>query len=129
MKKRIRKKKHIGEFDKFGIILTFDVSNDKIEEVIDFVNDFADAHGLYAWGGGYGSFSTQKVDDNYDIPTIVVDIMMAIVHRQEEKPVFCIYSPKSLRISKEDLAEVETTLGGSPYKMKIGPKQISLWHL
>lgn len=128
MKKRIRKKKHLCEFDKLGLIVSFDEPAEKIEEVIDFVCDFADAHGLYAWGGGYGHLSTQKVDGNYYVPQVVADIMMAIIYGEAEKPVFCFYSPKSLRVADEIIAELESALESTGYKMSIGSKQISLWH-
>lgn len=128
MKKRLRKKKHLGEFDKFGLIVSFDEPADKIEEIIDFVCDFADTHGLYAWGGGYGHISTQKVDGNYNIPQLTADIMMAIIYGEEEKPIFCIYSPQNLRVADELIAELESALNSTAYKTSIGSKQISLWH-
>lgn len=129
MKKRIRKKKHLGEFEKYGILIKFDITENEIEDVTDFVNDFADAHDLYSWGGGYGRFSMQHVKDNYDVPTVVVEIIRAITNGMNDKPLFCLYSPDSLRVPEETLVEITSVFDNSTYKASIAPKQIRLWNL
>lgn len=129
MKKRLRKKKHLGEFDKFGIVLTFDVEESMMDELIDSVNNFADSHDLYAWGGGYGDISTQHVVSNYDVPQVVDAIIESIMFGASERPIFCFYSPKSQCIAKDVIDEMTTTFVNSPYKARVGIKQISLWHL
>lgn len=129
MKKRLRKKKHLGEFDKFGIVLTFDVTEEKMQDVVELVETFADAHDLYSWGGGYGTISTQHVAGNYDVPQVVVTIIESIMFGRDEKPIFCFYSPKSQRIAKDVIDEMTATFVNSPYKAAIGVGQISLWHL
>lgn len=128
MKKRIRKKLHLGEFDRFGIIMTFDVQENMMDKVFQSVDDFADAHGLYVWGGGHGMFSMQHVKGSYNVPQTVVEIIKAIVHGENEKPLFCLYSPKSQRIPDDVVKEMLSTFASSPYKAKIGTRQISLWH-
>lgn len=129
MKKRIRKKHHLGEFDKFGIVLTFDVEEDKMNDLIDSVNDFADSHDLYAWGGGHGQISTQHVSDNYNVPHVVVTIIRSIMYGEVGESIFCFYSSKSQHIAKDVIDEMTATFMNSPYKAKIGVRQISLWHL
>lgn len=128
MKKRIRKKKHLGEFDKFGIAMTFDVTKDKMDELMECVNSFADTHGLYAWGGGHGFMSTQHVDDDYDIPQAIVDLTNSLFFGEDETPIFCLYSPKNLRIPEDVIEEMTTTFSNSPYNVKMGSRQVSLWH-
>lgn len=129
MKKRIRKKKHLKEFDKFGIVITFDVEESLMNELIDSVCSFADSHGLYAWGGGYGHISTQHVAGNYEVPQVVVTIIESIMYGEEEAPIFCLYSPKSQRIADDIIDEIEATFKNSSYNAKIGAKQISMWNL
>lgn len=129
MKKRLRKKKHLGEFDKFGIVIMFDVEESMMNELIDNVNNFADSHDLYAWGGGYGDISTQHVASNYDVPQVVVTIIESIMFGAGERPIFCLYSPSARRIAEDIINEMAATFKQSPYNAKIGVRQISLWHL
>lgn len=129
MKKRIRKKKHLGEFDKFGIVVAFDVEEDKMDEIIDNVCNFADSHDLYVWGGGYRHISTQHVKANYNLPQVVVAIIESIMYGEDTSPIFCLYSPKSQRIAEDVIDEMAAIFKSLPYNAKIGARQISVWHL
>jgi uncharacterized protein YggL (DUF469 family) len=54
MRKRLRKKKHIGEFTAFGCLLTIDRKpTTGIDEFMDaFISDAIEANGCYCGGGG-----------------------------------------------------------------------------
>jgi uncharacterized protein YggL (DUF469 family) len=57
MKKRIRKKHHLGEFQELGFEISFDlgVSDDQAEEedaFFQFLEHAIEANGLYFGGGG-----------------------------------------------------------------------------
>lgn len=73
---------------KFGILISFDAPEDKTEEIIDDVNKFTDAHGLFSWGGGYGWFSMQQVRGAYNVPKVVVDIVRLLISGEIKKPMF-----------------------------------------
>lgn len=129
MKKRIRKKKHLGEFEKYGILMTLNVNEEQIDEAIDFLDDFADSHKLYSWGGGFGRISTQHVKGSYELPDKVANILMGIMLTGEyEEPTFCIYSPKYQYVSEDVKKELETAFANSPYKVSIESEQVALWH-
>jgi len=60
MRKRLRKKKHVGEFQEFGFELSFDIpeglSIDDRNAVLDeFITDAIEANDLQFGGGGGGS--------------------------------------------------------------------------
>lgn len=128
MKKRIRKKKHLREFEKFGIIVTIDVAATESDEAIYIVNSFANAHGLYSWGGGFGRVSVQAVRKRYNVPNLVADLIFAIINEGVDKLVFCLYSPQQQNVPDTVKNELETMLASSPYKASISPKQVNLWH-
>ncbi len=57
MKKRLRKKKHLGEFAVFGVSLRVrcvpDLTEDRFDELLDgFIVDSVEAEGLFFGGGG-----------------------------------------------------------------------------
>lgn len=56
MKKRLRKKLHLGEFREYGLELDLTITNLKTEDEMDllldrFIEDFVEANGLYCGGG------------------------------------------------------------------------------
>ena len=62
MRKRLRKKKHLGEFQELGFELSFDYVVSDVEEedaLLDaFLLEAVEAHGLlFGGGGGHGSWS------------------------------------------------------------------------
>lgn len=128
MKKRIRKKLHLREFEKFGLLISLNAKEEQMDEVIDRINDFADAHGLYSWGGGYGRFSMQHVKNSYVMPNTIVDIIRIIISGANEKPIFCIYSPKAQYVSDEEKKELESIFANDPDELQVAVKQINLWH-
>ncbi|MCC8118156.1 MAG: hypothetical protein LIP09_05320 [Bacteroidales bacterium] len=127
MKKRLRKKLHVAEYAQYGIMVGVKPGESPGNKITGIIIDVADKHGIAAWGGGGGFFIMPHMDPNYEIPTFVSQMSMAIAieHSDNDSMIFCLFDPKSQSVDGPVANAVRDALAG--YDFKINPR-ISLWH-
>ena len=131
MKKRIRKKLHIGEFKKYGnvIVIKTNFSEETAEEILMKFEAIIDSFSLTVAGGGSGRIIIPSRQGNKYIPTLPGLIVTSIAKGELplDEMMFCIYAKSKSCVPQEALDAIKETFADESYSVKIG-KSLDLWH-
>lgn len=128
MKKRIRKKRHIGEFKQFGnvIVIKTDGSEASAEAILEKFDPIIVKFSLTVAGGGTGRIILPSKKNNKEIPNVAALIVTAIAQEGlTDQMMLCVYVKSGAEVPQAALDEIKTTFGES--NVKVG-KSIDLWH-
>lgn len=130
MKKRIRKKLHVGEFKQNGnvIILNSDGEAETAETILSKLELVLDEHSLTATGGGCGRIIIPSKQGNKYIPEIAGLIVSLVTDGMlpADEMMFCIYKKGANEVPQEALDAIKETFADEKFKLKIG-RSIDLW--
>ncbi|MSS17404.1 50S ribosome-binding protein YggL [Sodaliphilus pleomorphus] len=130
MKKRIRKKLHIGEFKQYGnvIVIKTNFSEETAEEILMKFEAIIDSFSLTVAGGGTGRIIIPTRQGNKYIPTLPGLIVTSIAKGELplDEMMFCIYVKNESCVPQEALGAIKTTFADKKYALQIG-KSIDLW--
>lgn len=130
MKKRIRKKRHLGEFKQYGnvIIINTDGKEETAEALLEKFEPIIDKFSLSVAGGGTGRILIPSKKNNKYIPELAVAVVTAVVQEQQiDQMVFCIYVKDITEVPQEALNAIKETFEDEKYEIQIGRK-LDLWH-
>ena len=131
MKKRIRKKLHLGEFEQYGnvIIVNTDGEEKTADDILNKLELVIDRYSLTVAGGGSGRLLIPSRKNNKYIPELAAIVVRSIV--DEEFPIdqmmFCVYMKGSAQVPQEALDVIKDTFADKEYDVQIG-KSVDLWH-
>lgn len=130
MKKRIRKKRHVGEFKQHGnvIIIKTDGNEQTAEDILTKLEPLIENHSLTIAGGGTGRILIPSKKNNKYIPTIAALITTSIAQglTPTDEMMFCVYVKGAKEVSQEALVAIKETFADEKYAIQIG-KSIDLW--
>ena len=130
MKKRIRKKRHIGEFKQYGnvIVIKTNFSEETAEEILMKFEAIIDSFSLTVAGGGTGRIIIPSRQGNKYIPTLPGLIVTSIAKGELplDEMMFCIYVKSKSCVPQEALEAIKTTFADKKYELQIG-KSMDLW--
>ncbi len=130
MKKRIRKKRHIGEFKQYGnvIVIKSNFSEEAAEEILMKFEVIIDSFSLTVAGGGSGRIIIPSRQGNKYIPTLPSLIVASIAKGELplDEMMFCIYVKSESCVPQEALDAIKTTFADKKYELQIG-KSMDLW--
>lgn len=130
MKKRIRKKRHLGEFKQYGnvIIINTDGKEETAEALLEKFEPIIDKFSLSVAGGGTGRILIPSKKNNKYIPELAVAVVTAVVQEQQiDQMVFCIYVKGATEVPQEALNAIKETFEDEKCEIQIGRK-LDLWH-
>jgi len=129
MKKRLRKKKHVGEFARYGIIVAIEAINGCCEDVCEKVCDFAEKNEVCACGGGQGVLVMPHTEVDATVPTVCEALLLGLMQSGRDEPMtFCFYPSDNKHIDKNVLVDFSKTFPDSNYRVKIG-KAVNIWKI
>lgn len=130
MKKRIRKKRHIGEFKQYGnvIVIKTNFSEETAEEILMKFESIIDRFSLTVAGGGTGRIIIPSKKGNKYIPTLPSLIVTSIAKGELplDEMMLCIYVKSESCVPQEALEAIETTFDDKKYELQIS-KRMDLW--
>ena len=130
MKKRIRKKLHVGEFKQYGnvVVIKTDENEETAEEILMKLEAIIDSFSLTVAGGGTGRIIIPSRQGNKYIPTLPGLIVTSIANGELplDEMMFCIYIKSKSCVPQEALEAIKTTFGDKKYELQIG-KSMDLW--
>ena len=131
MKKRIRKKLHVGEFKQYGNVVIINTHGEvkTADAILDKFGLVLDRFSLTIAGGGTGRILIPSKKNNKYIPELASAVVIAVV--KESFPIdqmmFCVYVKGSSEVPLEALGAIKDTFADEKYSVQIG-KSINLWH-
>jgi hypothetical protein len=79
MKKRLRKKRHKGEFAQYGISFFVEANENNVQEKLDIITEIADKNNVLFIGGGFGYFTMPSEKyGNMNIPKKIEDLIFFV---------------------------------------------------
>lgn len=105
MKKRIRKKRHVGEFKQYGnvFIIKTDGNEQTAEDILTKLEPLIENHSLTIAGGGAGRILIPSKKNNRYIPTIAALITTSIAQglTPTDEMMFCVYVKGAKEVPQE----------------------------
>lgn len=131
MKKRIRKKLHVGEFKQCGnvIILNTKGEVETAETILNKLQPIIDEFLLTVAGGGTGRILIPSRKGNKYIPDLAGAVITAVVEESfpSDQMMFCVYKKHSTEVPRCALDALKQSFADEQYNLQIG-KSLDLWH-
>lgn len=130
MKKRIRKKLHVGEFKQYGNVIIINTNGDEetAEDILMKLEHIIEDYSLTIAGGGTGRIIIPSKKGNKYIPTIAGLVVTSVAEGSVpmDEMMFCVYVKGAIEVPKETLETIKNTFADEKYKVQIG-NNIDLW--
>ena len=131
MKKRIRKKHHVGEFKLCGNVIILNTKG-VVETAEDILNKFEpiiDEFSLTVAGGGTGRILIPSRKNNKYIPELAGKVVTAVIEETfpTDQMMFCVYVKGANEVPQAALDAIKESFAEKEYKVQIG-KSLDLWH-
>ena len=132
MKKRIRKKHHVGEFKHYGnvIILKTQGEEETAAAILGKLEPIIEKYSLNVAGGGTGRLLIPPKKGNKTIPDLAGTVVSIVVDESypSDQMMFCVYMKRTSEVPQAALDAIKETFADEKYGVQIG-KSIDLWHL
>jgi len=132
MKKRIRKKRHVGEFKHYGnvIILNTQGEEETAATILGKLEPIIEKFSLNVAGGGTGRLIIPPKKGNKTIPDLAGTVISIVVDESypSDQMMFCVYVKRAGEVPQAALDAIKETFAEEKYAIQIG-KSIDLWHL
>ena len=132
MKKRIRKKRHLGEFKHYGnvIILKTQGEEETAATILEKLEPIIEKFSLNVAGGGTGRLLIPPKKGNKTIPDLAGTVVSILVDESypSDQMMFCVYMKRTSEVPQAALDAIKETFADEKYGVQIG-KSIDLWHL
>lgn len=128
MKKRIRKKLHIGEFKHYGNVIAIKTNGNEetAEAILNKLEPIIDEYSLTVAGGGTGRILMPSRKNNKYIPTLAATLVTAVAQEQPiDQMMFCVYVKGASEVPQAALDAIKDAFDEE--NVKVG-KSINLWH-
>jgi len=130
MKKRIRKKLHVGEFKQTGNVIFINTDGDEqtAETVLEMLEPVIENHSLTVAGGGTGRIIVPSGRIK-QIP-LLAGIVITTVAEESFDPdlmMFMVYVKGAPEVPQEALDAIKETFADEKYELQIGEK-MELWN-
>lgn len=128
MKKRIRKKLYLGEFRRFGNVVSIRIEGgeEASRDVLDRFDPIIEEFGLNVAGGGAGRIIIPSKKGNKHIPTLVADIVTAVaIENPIDEMMFCVYMKDSATVPQAALEAIKGAFAAENVKIS---RSLDLWH-
>ncbi len=131
MKKRIRKKLHVGEFKQTGNVIFINTDGDEqtAETVLEMLEPVIENHSLTVAGGGTGRIIVPSGRIGKQIP-LLAGIVVTTVAEESFDPdlmMFLVYVKGAPEVPQEALDAIKETFADEKYELQIGEK-MELWN-
>ena len=131
MKKRIRKKRHVGEFKNYGnvIILKTQGEEETAATILEKLEPIIEKFSLNVAGGGTGRLLIPPKKGNKTIPNLAGTVVSIVVDESypSDQMMFCVYVKRTSEVPQAALDAIKETFADEKYGVQIG-KSIDLWH-
>ena len=131
MKKRIRKKLHVGEFKQYGnvIILKTQGEEETAALILEKLEPVIEKFSLNVAGGGTGRLLIPPKKGNKTIPDLAGTIVSIVVDESypSDQMMFLVYVKGASEVPQEALDAIKETFADEKYELKIG-KRMELWN-
>jgi hypothetical protein len=131
MKKRIRKKRHVGEFKHYGnvIILKTQGEEETAATILEKLEPIIEKFSLNVAGGGTGRLLIPPKKGNKTIPDLAGTVVSIVVDESypSDQMMFCVYVKHTREVPQAALDAIKETFADEKYGVQIG-KSIDLWH-
>ena len=131
MKKRIRKKRHVGEFKHYGnvIILNTQGEEETAATIIGKLEPIIEKFSLNVAGGGTGRLLIPPKKGNKTIPDLAGTVVSIVVDESypSDQMMFLVYVKGASEVPQEALDAIKETFADEKYELKIG-KRMELWN-
>jgi len=130
MKKRIRKKLHVGEFKQTGNVIFINTGGDEqtAETILEVLDPVIEKHSLTVAGGGTGRIIIPHRKSNKHIP-LLAGIVVTTVAEESFDPdlmMLLVYVKGASEVHQEALDAIRETFADEKYELQIG-KRMELW--
>jgi hypothetical protein len=131
MKKRIRKKLHVGEFKQTGNVIFINTDGDEqtAETVLELFEPIIENHSLTLAGGGTGRIIVPSGRIGKQIP-LLAGIVVTTVAEESFDPdlmMFMVYVKGAPEVPQEALDAIKETFADEKYELQIG-ERMELWN-
>ena len=131
MKKRIRKKHHVGEFKQFGNVIVIN-SRGQIEtadEILSIFENIIDDFSLTVAGGGFGRILLPQRKNNKYIPKLAAQVVLDVVMQKTpiEQMRFCVFVKGAKEVPQAALDAFKGTFADAKYDLHIS-ESIDIWN-
>ena len=127
MKRRISKKRHLGDYAEYGTLVRIKVSDSNFEELLNQFEEVVDKYGLSAWGGGGNCLITPKVKGNYRIPTLIEKFIISLMNTDVSGSMaFVVHSPHKSVDQSSFIDNLNQVFGGAEHQLDVHT-HINLW--
>ena len=131
MKKRIRKKLHVGEFKQTGnvIFINTDGNEQTAETILEMFEPVIENHSLTVAGGGTGRIIVPSGIVGKQIP-LLAGIVVTTVAEESFDPdlmMFLVYVKGASEVPQEALDAIKETFADEKYELQIG-ERMELWN-
>lgn len=131
MKKRIRKKLHVGKFKQTGnvIFINTDGNEQTAETILEMLEPVIENHSLTVAGGGTGRIIVPSGIVGKQIP-LLAGIVVTTVAEESFDPdlmMFLVYVKGASEVPQEALDAIKETFAGEKYELQIG-ERMELWN-
>ena len=131
MKKRIRKKRHVGEFKHYGnvIILKTQGEEETAATILGKLEPIIAKFSLNVAGGGTGRLLIPPKKGNKTIPDLAGTVVSIVVDESypSDQMMFLVYVKGASEVPQEALDAIKETFADEKYELKIG-KRMELWN-
>lgn len=131
MKKRIRKKLHVGEFKQTGNVIFINTDGDEqtAETVLEMLEPVIENHSLTVAGGGTGRIivPSGKIEKQIPLMAGIVVTTVAEDSFDPEQMMFLVYLKGASEVPQEALDAIKETFADEKYELQIG-ERMELWN-
>lgn len=132
MKKRIRKKLHVGEFKHCGNVIIIKTQGEErnAERILQMLEHVIDEYSLNVAGGGTGRLLMPPKKGNKTIPELAATVVSIVVDESYpgDQMMFCVYVKGTSEVPQAALDAIKETFADEKYAVQVG-KSIDLWHV
>ncbi len=130
MKKRIRKKLHVGEFSQTGNVIFINTGGDEQtgETVMEMLEPVIEKHSLTVAGGGTGRIIVPPGRFCKQMP-LLAGIVVTTVAEESFDPelmMFLVYEKGAPEVSQEALDAIKETFADEKYELQVSERMV-LW--
>lgn len=131
MKKRIRKKLHVGEFKQTGNVIFINTDGDEqtAETVLEMFEPVIENHSLTVAGGGTGRIIIPQRKGNKHIPLLAGIVFTTVAEDSFDLDMmmFLVYVKGASEVPQEALDAIKETFADEKYELQIG-ERMELWN-
>lgn len=132
MKKRIRKKRHVGEFKHYGNVIVLKTQGDEENAavILEKLEPIIEKFSLNVAGGGTGRLIIPPRKGNKTVPDLAGTVVSLVVDESypSDQMMFCIYVKGASEVPKTALDAIKESFADEKFAIQIG-RSIDLWHL